>query len=75
MTEIPEQIQKSLSAHMTFHCENHTLFNPIRPGLFLGAWVRGGGRKVPRPITLNLFIVIEMRFGRIVENHKPISLV
>ena len=43
------------------------------PGFF---WVPGaGGGKCPRPITLNLFMVIEMKFGRVVENHKLINLV
>ena len=41
-------------------------FNPIRHGLFRGAWARRGGGcgKCPRPITLKLFM-----------NHKLIKLV
>ena len=38
--------------------------NPIRPGLFEGDKDRGEG-KCPRPIH-----DIEMKFGRVVENHN-----
>ena len=50
------------------HCEEKdeveqlTQTNPIRPGLFLGAWARGDHG-------------IGMKFGRVVENHKLINLV
>ena len=39
-----------------------------------GGW--GDDRKSPRPITLLIAInSIEMKFGRVIENHKSISLV
>ena len=35
----------------------------------------GGGGNCLRPITLKLFIHIEMKFERVVKNHKLINLV
>ena len=49
--------------------------NPIRPRLFLGAWARGEGRKVPVAHNSKTIHGIEMKFGRLVENHKLINLV
>ena len=56
--------------------------NPIRPGLFLVPGPGGGGgvgglRRggVPAPHKSKTVHSIEMKFGRIVEYHKPINLV
>ena len=39
------------------------MLNPVRPGLFGGAWAwrggGGGGGKCLRPITLKLFMVLK----------------
>ena len=63
------------------------MFNPIRPGLFLGAWSRamggGGGlgwgeggrlEKVPAAHNSKSIHGIEMKSGRVVRNHKLINL-
>ena len=55
-------------------------FNPILPGLFLGAWERGGGgsgrqAEVPTAHNSKTIYGIKMRFGMILENHKLINLV
>ena len=44
-------------------------------GFFWGAWARGGGRKVPAAHKSETIHGIEMKFGRVVENHKLINLV
>ena len=52
--------------------------NPIRPGLFLvpGPGVGGLGRGgVPAPHNSKTVHSIEMKFDRVVENHKPTNLV
>ena len=52
-------------------------FNPIRPGLFWGALAlggRGGGRKVPATHDSRTIHDIEMKFGKVVDNHKLINL-
>ena len=64
---------------------HNELFNPIRPGFFWepgleGGVGRGGGgggrrRKVPATYNSETFHGIEMKFGRVVENHKLINLV
>ena len=53
---------------------------PYRPGLFLGAWAGegwggGGERKVPAAHNSKTVRGIEMKFVRVVENHKLINLV
>ena len=48
--------------------------NPIRPGLFLGAWARGGEAKVPAAHNSKTIQGIEMKFGRVAENHKLINI-
>ena len=57
-------------------CAHVILPNPIRPRLF---WVPGlgggGGRKVPTAHNFKTIHGIEMKFGKIVENHKLINLV
>ena len=52
-------------------------FNPIWPGLFLGAWARGEGegRKVSAAHKSKTIHGIDIKFGRVVENHKLINLV
>ena len=55
--------------------------NPIRSGLFWGVWAPGGGgggrggRKVPAALNSKTIPGIEIKFGRVVENHRLISLV
>ena len=45
--------------------------NPIWPGLFLGVPGPGDrGRKVPAAPNSKTIHGIEMKFGRVVENHK-----
>ena len=46
--------------------------DPIRSGLFLGAWARGGGE--PAAHNSKTIHGIEMNFGRVVENNKLINL-
>ena len=50
----------------------YNTFNAIRPG-----WVPGSGgvRKVPAAFNSKTIHGIEMRFGRVVDNHKLIHLV
>ena len=52
-------------------------FNPIQPGLFWGALARGkgGGDGGARSPYLETIHGIEMKFCRVVENHKLINLV
>ena len=47
----------------------------IRSGLFLAAWAGrgGGGAEVPAAHNSKTVHGIEMKFGRIVENHKFIN--
>ena len=54
------------------------ILNPIRPGLFWGAWAwrgggGGGGGEVPAAQNSKTIHGIEMKFGRVVENHKLIN--
>ena len=52
-------------------------FNPIRPGLFEGAWAwgRGGGGAKSAPAHNSKTINDnEMKFGGVVKNHKLINL-
>ena len=53
--------------------------NPIRPGLFwvpgMGPWRGGGGGGVPAAFNSKTIHDIEMKFSRVVENHKLINLV
>ena len=44
------------------------------PGLFGGAWARGRGG-VPAAHNSKTIHGFEMKFGRVVENHKLINLV
>ena len=49
-----------------------------RPGIFWGpgpGTEGGGGRKVPADHNSKAIHGIEMKFGRVVENHKLINLV
>ena len=46
------------------------------PGFFWGAWAGGGGgQKVPAAHNSKTIHGTEMKFGRVVENHKLINLV
>ena len=64
------------------------LINPIRPVLFLSVWARGGGgrwgdgergsgggRKVPVAHNSKTIRGIEMKFCRVIGNHKLLNLV
>ena len=65
----------NLAQPITFEAiRYHSHFIPIRPGLFLGAWARGAG-KVPAVHNFKTIYGIEMKFGRVVENHKLVNLV
>ena len=59
-------------------CYDNNRFNPIRPRLFLGCpglGGRGRGRKVPAAHNSKSIHGIEIKFVRVVENHKLINLV
>ena len=56
------------------HIGEATYFDPIRPGLFLGAWARGWGLGAESVYNSKTIHVIKIKFGSIEETHKLIDL-